>query len=194
MNETQIEEYAPVLLKLLSSVLTQHDTSTWDLLMRYRISIEDYFARMGLTLILNEGDGYAYLEQPRVDADGRPNRLPRLTRQRQLTFEQTLLAVLLRERLDEHDQQFDGGSDLILSSQDIYEMMSVFLEEASDERRTRDQVARYIKRLVDLKLLRELRKGEDKYLVERVIKSRITSDVLNELKEKLMQYASGGQQ
>lgn len=191
MNPPSVEPYAPVLLKLLQSVLSHHDTSTWELLMRYRTSIEEYFARIGLRLILNEESGYAYLEQPREDEDGRPNKLPRLTRQRSLTFEQTLLAVLLRERLDEHDQQFDGDENLILSIQDIYEMMRAFLTEASDERRTVDQVGRYIRQLIKLGLLRQVRKGEDKFLVERVIESRITSDVLNELKQKLMQHASG---
>ncbi|MEO1290859.1 MAG: DUF4194 domain-containing protein [Chloroflexota bacterium] len=186
-DEQSVEDYAPVLLKLLQSVLSYHDTAIWDLLMRYRNNVEDYFARMGLQLILNEEDGYAYLEQPRVDADGRPNRLPRLTRQRPLTFEQTLLAVLLRERLDQHDQQFDGEENLILSTQDIYDMMITFLDNLSDERKSIDQVSRYIKQLMKLGLLRQRKKGEDKFIVERVIKSRITSDVLSELKQKLMQ-------
>lgn len=191
MDEHTVEPYAPVLLKLLQSVLSYHDSATWELLMRHRTAIETYFGRMGLTLILNEADGYAYLEQPREDEDGRPNGLPRLTRQRTLTFEQTLLAVLLRERLDEHDQQFDGDDNLILSAQDIYEMMQTFLEQLSDERRTKKQVSSYIRQLIKLGLLRQIRKREDKFLVERVIKSRVTSDVLRDIKEKLMQQVSG---
>ena len=69
--------------------------------------------------------------------------------------------------------------------------MNAFLEDLSDERRTQKEVSRYMKQLIRLGMLRQVRKREDKYLVERVIKSRITSDVLRDIKEKLMQYASG---
>ncbi|MEL6407681.1 MAG: DUF4194 domain-containing protein [Chloroflexota bacterium] len=190
MSEQPVEEYAPVLLKLLQSVVNDHDTATWELLMRYRSSIENYFSRMGLRLVLSENYGYAYLEQPREDEDGNPIKLPRLTRRSRLTAKQTLLAILLREKLDEHDQRFDSDSYLILSTDEIYTMMSPFLEEVSDERRSRDHVNRDVNRLIKIGLLSQIRK-ENKFRVERVIMSRITSDVLNELKEKLKQHVAG---
>ncbi|MEL6526480.1 MAG: DUF4194 domain-containing protein, partial [Chloroflexota bacterium] len=88
-------------------------------------------------------------------------------------------------------QKSEGVGNLIMSVQDIYEMMGAFMDDLSDERKSIDQVSRYSKQLVRLGLLRPYGKSKDRFIVERVIKSRITSDVLNDLKEKLKQHVAG---
>lgn len=182
------QPYARVVLKLLQGVISIDDRTDWDLLLLYQTEVRQHFDSIGLSLILAEGDGYAYLIQPREDSDGQKIDLPRLTTSRALTFEQTLLCVLLRERLDEHENQMGANDTLILTVGDIYEMMSAFLERHSDERRTENRVRGYISQLVGLGLLQEVRDHTDTYRVQRIIKSRVNADILQSVRDRLGEH------
>jgi len=182
------QPYARAVLKLLQGVISVDDRTDWDLLLLYQTEVRQHFASIGLTLILVENDGYAYLTQPREDSDGQKSDLPRLTTSRALTFEQTLLCVLLRERLDEHENQMGTDDTLILTVGDIYEMMSAFLERHSDERRTENRVRGYISQLVGLGLLQEVRDHTDTYRVQRIIKSRVNADILQGVRDRLAEH------
>ncbi|MEO1442366.1 MAG: DUF4194 domain-containing protein [Chloroflexota bacterium] len=182
------QPYARVVLKLLQGVVSIDDRTDWDLLLHYQTEVRQHFESIGLTLILAEGDGYAYLMQPREDSDGQKIDLPRLTTSRALTFEQTLLCVLLRERLDEHENQMGADDALILTLGDMYEMMSAFLERHSDERRTENSVRKYVSQLEGLGLLQEIRDRTDTYRVQRIIKSRVNADVLQGVRDRLAEH------
>ena len=87
--------------------------------------------------------------------EGAP-RLPRLVARRPLSFPVSLLLALLRKKLAEFDA---GGGDtrLVLSRDEIVELMRVFLPEASNEARLIDQIETHINKIVDLGFLRRLK-------------------------------------
>lgn len=187
MNFDRIEKYAPAVLKLLRGVLSIDDGEAWERLLTDQVQVRQYFEKIGLELFLHEPDGYAFIRQPDTDNDGQPLGLPRLTRRTSLTFGQTLLCVLLREKLDDFDTSMQDSPYLILSVNDIYQMMQPFLKQRSDERKLEDQVKRNITRITELGFLRRL-PDSDEYIVQRVIKSRVDSERLTELKAKLNAY------
>lgn len=182
------EAYAPVLIRLLQGVLSYDEKKSWDLLLQYQSAIFDYFARMNLVLQVNETDGYAFLSQPSLDGEGQPINLPRLTRKTRLSYQQTLLLVLLREYLDEFDMSQPETDRCIISQSEIYERMRPLLPTQSDEKRLYEKLDSTIRQIRDMGFLRETKKASHEYLVQRVIKAKINSDKLAEIKGTLANY------
>ena len=80
--------------------------------------------------------------------------LPRLIPRRSLSFHVSLLLALLRRKLAEFDAQ---GTDtrLMLTRDQIAEMVRVFLPATSNEARLTDQIDSYISKAADLGFLRK---------------------------------------
>ena len=185
MSRPEPAPFAPVVIELLQGVLYHDDTKHWDLLLRYEASVRDYVGKIGLALHLDETDGYAYLRQPEQENEDDVS-LPRLTHRHPLSFNLTLLGVLLRERLQTFETSGSASRELVLSKDDIYEMMRLFLEEHTDESRLLRKIDRYIRQAEDVGFLKE-RGGTDekRYEVRRVLKAKFSADTLAALKAKL---------
>lgn len=191
MKHDTIEAYAPVIIKLLKNIIYYDDTIHWTLLLRYPAAIREYFGKIGLRLQINEAEGYAYVEQPDADPDDEESTpLPRLTRRSPLSYYDTLLCVLLREQLQQFDARAAESSRLVLSKEQIRELVRLFLAEKSDETRLMRDIDRLIKRVENLGFLKKLKSTEgDKYEVRRILKAMVSADNLVEIKEKLETYA-----
>src|SRR5258708_34525123 len=104
MQNSAVMPYAPVVLKLLQNPLFSDETAPWNLLLSYLTPVQEYFARIGLEVRVHEEDGYAYLHQPALEDDeGQSVVRPRLTRRDHLSYQTTLLCVLLRELLHQFE-------------------------------------------------------------------------------------------
>lgn len=125
-------EISPLLVHLLKGVLYQdRNPELWADLLRYMGPARKYFGLIGLEVFLDESEGYAFLRQTEVE-DDETTPLPRLIQRRQLSYPMSLLLVLLRKKLVELDA---GGTEtrLIVSRDQIIEMLRVFLAETSNE-------------------------------------------------------------
>jgi hypothetical protein len=183
-GRTHPEELPAVVSKLFKGVVyAESDEKIWQSLLPLASHVRDYVAVLGLDLVLDESEGYAFLTS-RQDVD--PN-LPRLIPRRQLTFNVSLLLALLRARLAEFDQQ-TGETRLIMTDQDIADMVSVFLPESSNEARILDQLASNIKKVVDLGFLRKLRGQSGTYEVARILKAYVDAQWLEEFDARLADY------
>src|SRR5687768_8978652 len=111
MRDERIEPYAAAVRKLLKGVI-YHDDPSWIQVRDYELPIRDYLAKIGLGLHLDEIGSFAYLYDQTRDED-QQNSLPALTSRRNLSFSDTLLLVLLRERLDEHEMRDLDGTKLL---------------------------------------------------------------------------------
>lgn len=196
MTDTSIiEEYGVPAVYLLRGVLYRHQQEeAWELLLRYRRRLQDYFAVLQLELLVDEAEGYAYLRQQRLDEEEEENsaqrNFPRLISRRPLTYPLTLLCVLLRKRLLEFEAE---GNDvrLIVSAAEIVDMVKLFWDESgTNERKREDKIHQQITRLVDYGFLQPLGKESNKYEVNRILKAYITIDKLKETLEKLKAYAA----
>lgn len=183
-GRTHPEELPAVVSKLFKGVVyAESDEKIWQSLLPLASHVRDYVAVLGLDLVLDESEGYAFLTSRQdVDAD-----LPRLVPRRQLTFNVSLLLALLRARLAEFDQQ-TGETRLIMTDQDIADMVSVFLPESSNEARILDQLASNIKKVVDLGFLRKLRGQNGTYEVARILKAYVDAQWLEEFDARLADY------
>ncbi len=149
--------------------------------------MRDHVAVLGLELMLDEAEGYAFLRSRTVPEDEAAPRLPRLVARRPLSFAVSLLLALLRKKLAEFDA---GGGDtrLILSREQVAELLRVFMPEGSNEARLIDQVDTHLNRINDLGFVRRLRGQEGMFEVQRILKAFVDAQWLGEFDLRLAAY------
>jgi hypothetical protein len=181
--------YAPVILKLLQDVL-YYDNKQWEMLLSYAAPVQKHFASIGLVLHINEAEGYAYLTQPDTDPDSDSVPLPRLVRRTHLTYDATLLCVLLREALQQFETSHPDEARLVLSKTELHEMMLSFYPEKADMTRVASKIDAVINQVIKASFLRKLNSpNEEAYEVRGIIKAKISADKLVEIRDKLRQHA-----
>jgi hypothetical protein len=193
MPTSAVAPYAPVILKLLQNPIFSEDATAWNMLLSHLTPVQEYFARIGLEVRLNEEDGYAYLHQPVLeDEEGQAIALPRLTRRDRLTYHATLLCVLLREWIDQYEStHLDAGKCVITDTQ-IHEFLFPFLPARTDERAVQRRIDSAIERLIDLGFLKCMPDTNNPtyFEVRRILKAKIDAEKLAEIKERLTQYGT----
>lgn len=184
-------------VKLLKGVLYQEtDAALWGSLLRLQARVRDYVSVLGLELVLDEAEGYAFLRSRQVPAsdDGEADAIPRLVARRPLSFPISLLLALLRRKLAEADA---GGGDtrLVLTREDIVEMLRVFLPTASNEARLFDQIETHLGKIVELGFLRRLKPAAGQasaqpasYEVRRILKAFVDAQWLADFDARLATY------
>ena len=175
-----------VLLALFKGVLYRDQGAReWQSLLELQSRVRDYVTVLGLELVLDEAEGYAYLRSRESGGDGAE--LPRLVPRRQLSYPVSLLLALLRKKLAEHDAT-GGDPRLILTREQIAEQIRVFLPESVNDARLTDRIDRDIARAVDLGFLRRLRGQDDHLEVRRILKAFVDGQWLAEFEERLAAY------
>ncbi len=178
-----------VLIPLLKGVLyREDDVLRWSALLDLQARVRDYVAVLGLELTLDEAEGYAFL---RSRAEGPEDEIaakaPRLIARRPLSFPVSLLLALLRKKLAEFDAG-GSGTRLIVSRDEVVEMIRVFMPQGSNEARLIDQVDAHINRIVDLGFVRRLRGQAQTIEVQRIVKAFVDGQWLAQFDERLAAY------
>jgi hypothetical protein len=136
-----VPELSQLMVQLLKGVLYRDDDERlWASLLRLQARVREQAAVLLLDLVLDEAEGHAFLKsRPDPDEPEGAPRLPRLVARRPLSYPVSLMLALLRKRLAEFDAA-GGDTRLVLSRDEIAELMRVFLPEGSNEARLVDQV------------------------------------------------------
>jgi len=194
MNYSDDLKLSRALVALFKNVvLKEADQEHWEVILTQKNKIEDYVNKIGLTLIIDEMDGYAYLKQ-RSYGEGEEE-IPRLVPRHALSFPVSLLLVLLRKQLLEFDSS-TGDQRLIVTRQQIAERMSLFLKDTTNEAKLIGNIDRHIERVEKMGFLRRLRGSEDSFEVQRILRSFVNAEWLNHFNERLeayKRYAGGGE-
>ena len=98
--QQKILPYTSVFIKLLRGPLDYTDKTTWEKLLLYKAELPAFLQQLGLRLILHEEDGYAYLLH--VNPEEEDASVSWIIR-RALTYEESIMLVLLREMMAEFE-------------------------------------------------------------------------------------------
>jgi hypothetical protein len=159
----------------------------WDPLLKLRAPVGDHVGVLGLTVEIDESEGYAFLRsRPQVDDEPA---IPRLMARRPLSFHVSLLLALLRKRLAEFDAS-SSDARLVLGRDQIVEMVRVFLPTSTNEARIVQQIDGFIAKIVDLGFLRRLEGDVESYEVRRILRAFVDGQWLSEFDERLAEYGS----
>ncbi len=181
-------ELSAVVIPLLKGVLYREaDPKLWSALLDLQPRVRDYIAVLGLELLVDEAEGYAFVRSRNdEDAEAGPA-LPRLVARRPLSFPVSLLLALLRKKLAEFDA---SGADtrLILNREEIAELLRVFLPAGSNEAKLIDQIDTHLNKIAELGFVRRLRGQDDMIEVRRILKAFVDAQWLAEFDARLAAY------
>ncbi len=181
-------DLSSVVVPLLKSVLYREDNpGLWGALLNLQAGVRDYVDVLGLELMLDEAEGYAFLRSRQTDEEGGQAVVPRLVARRQLSYPVSLLLALLRKKLAEFDA---GGGDtrLILSRDEVAELIRIFLPAGSNEVKLIDQVDATLNKVAELGFIRRLRGQGQMIEVRRILKAFVDAQWLADFDARLAEY------
>jgi hypothetical protein len=182
------QELPGVVIPLLKGVLYRdNDLPLWSRLLDLQARVRDYVAVLGLNLVLDEAEGYAFLRSHTESDDEITPRMPRLVARRPLSFAVSLLLALLRKKLAEFDAG-GSGTRLVLSRDEVAELVRVFLPEGSNDTRLMDQVDTHLNKIAELGFVRRLRGQDGMIEVLRIIKAFVDAQWLAQFEARLASY------
>ena len=173
-------------VKLLQGVVYSDDEEAWSILLNNESDIAEYFSEIGLVLVIDRGEGIAYLKQ--FDDDERSEgyeRLPRLFRKTPLSYEATLLCVLLRDEYRRFEEEDLDNERCVTETDNVFEMWKSFFPADSDEVVLRKRLTAALNQLEKLKFVRSLPSDADSWEVRKLLKARIPIEELETLRDRL---------
>ena len=186
MNEQ--EPYSKAIILLLEKTV-EKGSPVWEDIINYQLEIQEYLAVIGLELILKKDEGFAFVKQIVFDDDTTLN----LVSRRQLGFEVSIVVIVLRQLLEDYDNNpvETQSTERITTNSEIKDEVRLFLPEKFNRVKLEKDLDTYIQRVAELGFLKEVKRNGDemRYKIHRIIKEKVTLDDLNAFKNKLKEYA-----
>lgn len=188
-------ELATLFIKLLKGPFYDDDVH-WSILLANQKRLSKFLEILGMKIVLQEADGYCFLKQYTGEEGSKESQIPRLVSRRRISFEATLLCVILREELDRFDTSNNESHILFVRKDEIRERIRIYFKEKTDETSLFRELDKYINQVESLGFLKKVNASmthlpaekEDVYEVKRIIKSKITPEFLNDFKQRLEVY------
>lgn len=159
------------------SVDAQRHGSLWPALLRHEADIRRVLCELFLELVLDREGGVAFTRQ----ADTAELESPTLLRSAPLTFIESALLLMLRQRLAEADTR---GERAVVEEAQLVEAMSVYERHVSTDRAGfARRVLTAVAKMRDNQLLTRLRGSEDRYEVSPVLKLLFSAEEVQTLSQ-----------
>jgi hypothetical protein len=176
--------------KLFREPIYREDGELWLTLRAQQDEVRYYFRQIGQELVLDEGEGYAFIRQLELEGE---ERVPRLIQRRRLSYLATLLAVCLREEFLRFDAAPGDSTRLVKTRDELRNLIVDFLRDTTNQVRDVARLDRAIQQLTDLDFLRPLGPADQNaYEVMRILKARIGPGELDTIRQRLLCYAESG--
>jgi hypothetical protein len=148
-----------------------------------------------LILVFDEREGYAYLRQiedddkAKKEMDGmKYQNLPRLFRRSLLSYDVTVLCVLLRQRLHDFDNMNLDDVRCAVDENELFEDWKKMIpEKANDDKKPKSRFDTAIRRLKDIQFIKQIGETAGQWEIKRIIKARITLEILEHLRQQLQE-------
>jgi hypothetical protein len=174
-------------VRLLQGVVYEEDEAAWNILLANESELADYFLRIGLALVIDRGDGLAYLRQLGDDerTDGY-ERLPRLFRRTPLGYEATLLCALLRDEYRRFEDEDLDNQRCVVETDALVDAWKDFFPASADELQLRKRLSTNLRRLEELKFVKLFQSAPESWEVRKLLKARLPVEELENLRDRLL--------
>ena len=191
-DKQAILPYTPVFIKLLKGPVEYLEKTAWEQLLQYQTELTKFLQQMGLILVLEKEDGYAWLEQAKLDEE---DNVVGWVRRIQLGYEESILLVLLRDMMAEFEVGEASTRELIKKRREIKEYAELFFKENPSRVKFIRDLDRLIDRVEELDFLEKVENNdlpdEQKFRVKKIIKARVDNELLENFKQQLIEHAAG---
>lgn len=184
--EKNIQPYSKAIVRLLKSPVERNST-VWEDVINYQREIQEYISQIGLELIVKKDEGFAFVKQ----FENSEGETLGLVARRQIGFETSIVLVVLRQSLEEFDSNpTQLATEKFITDSEIKDELELFLQEGYNKLKFKKDLDKYIRNVVELGYLKEINKkdNETKYQIHRIIKEKITLDILQDFQKKLKEY------
>jgi len=191
MTATPSDMLPALLIALFKGVVEREASpALWQALSVKMSGVRDYVGTIGLDLVLDDTEGFAYLRQ-KPQGEGEME-LPRLIARRPLSYPVSLTLALLRKKLAEFDAT--GGQDrLVMTGREILDLVQVYLPDTVNEAKLQQRVTGYINKIVELGFLKPLKGHANTFEVKRILRSFVDAQWLSDFNERLDAYIVHGE-
>lgn len=147
--------------------------------------IKDYLQTIGLDVMVDSNEGYAYIKNKVYEED--EETLPKLIQSRELSYKVSLLCVLLRKNIAQFEMQNENEKPII-TKEDIINQMLLFLDIKFNEVKIQKEIESTIKKVEELGFLKKLKNKDEVYEIKPTIKSFVDIEFLENIEKKLKEY------
>jgi hypothetical protein len=184
MTLTRDEALSVALSTLLRGpVYAEEDQLVWATLRAQPVRVSEYLRVLGMRVVIDDIDEYAYLRT----FDELPDGMPRLHRRHKLGMRASVLLVLLRQRMTAAEAE-EATPRLIVTRDEMVEWMRLYHPAGTSEER----IAGDIPKLEELGYLKRLRGSDNTYEARRIIKAQVSADYLTRYAGELLAAAAAG--
>lgn len=185
---TDAERLSAAAVALMRGIVDREGSERiWHDIVSLQNALRDHVAVLGLDLVIDEAEGYAYLRSKPDDPD---HPLPRLVPRHRLSFPVSLMLAVLRRGLAEFDAA-GGEGKLVVTRDRLVDELRPFRPATTNEAKMVDEVDRSTRRIADLGFLRPISSDANAFEVRRILKAFIDAQWLGELDSRLAEYAAG---
>jgi len=165
------------------------DKSLWERLLQYRKELTAFLLPLGLALVLDEQDGYAFLRHHSTEEDG--DEISWIQR-RAYTYDESILLVLLREMISEFEVGDSTSRELVRKRREIKEYAELFFKENASRMKFLKEMDRLIDKMEEYGFVQMTEPhdipDEQRFRIKKIIKAKVDSEVLEQFYEQLQQH------
>lgn len=190
MATDRILPYTPVFVKLLKGPVEYLDKTNWERMLQYRTELSGFVQRLGLMLVIDEQDGYAYLRHTFTDDEETAD--VSWMQRRAYTYDESIMLILLREMMSEFELGESASRELIKKRRELKEYAELFFKENP----SRIKFLKEIDRLIDkseengfLQLTEDHEVAdEQRFRIRKIIKAKVDSEILDQFYQQLQEF------
>lgn len=188
-SSSDTQEWSETAVRLLQGVIYREDERQWNVLQRNISPLEEYFSIVGLQLAVDDDEGLAWLRQPEAD-EVSATPLPRLIRRTQLSYDATLLTVVLRDELHRFEQQDVDNERCVIHTDQLFQLWRPFFPTESDDVSLRRSLLAALRTLESLRFVRRFGDRTGEWEIRRILKARVIAAELEAVRDALKNAAS----
>lgn len=183
--------YTNIFIKLLKGPVEYLEKTSWEQLLHYQTELTHFLQQLGLTLVLDKDDGYAYLEQMKNEEEDIAAGWVRRT---SISYEESVLLVLLRDMMAEFEVGEATSRELLKKRREIKEYAELFFKENASRVKFIKELDRLIDKVEEQGFLHKKEDhdiaDEQLFRIKKIIKAKVDNEVLENFKQQLTAHAA----
>lgn len=195
MNENEVKitrpEWQHAAVILLQGPVFEHETERWRRVMNGRSEIDGYYRQIGLRLVVDALEGYAFLDQV---TDEERQELPRIMRRRQLSLGATVYGLFLRQELDRAIKDDPTVTRVRRTLRQIRDLVTEFFPPTNNESADRRLAVAHLSDLAELGFVQRLadagEANEAEYELTRLLRAKFNPQATDELIARIRAHIS----